>query len=87
MAGYGERNPNSRSATRKAAVAADNVVLAARGETPNHTYEPHWRDEFIKLTLGMVSLSWLMWEWMRSDGVKDCCEWEGELTCGVEPVC
>ena len=55
MAGYGEQNPNSRSATRKAAVAADNVVLAAKGEAPKHTYAPHWRDEFIKLTLGMVS--------------------------------
>lgn len=55
VAGYGERNPNSRSAMRKAAVAADNVVLAARGERPRHVYEPHWSDEFIKLTLGMVS--------------------------------
>lgn len=55
MAGTGEQNPNARSAIRKAMIAADNVVLAARGETPRYTYEPSWADQFIKLTLGMVS--------------------------------
>lgn len=32
VAGTGEQNPNARSAVRKAMVAADNVVLAAKGE-------------------------------------------------------
>jgi NADH dehydrogenase FAD-containing subunit len=54
VAGHGERNPNARSAMRKAMIAADNVVRATRGEAPKYTYEPFWGDAYIKLTLGMV---------------------------------
>ncbi|SPO05558.1 uncharacterized protein DNG_08245 [Cephalotrichum gorgonifer] len=53
VAGCGEQNPNARSAMRKAMVAADNVVLATRGEPAKYTYEPFWGEAFIKLTLGM----------------------------------
>lgn len=48
-------NPNSRIAARQAEIAADNVVLAARGKKPRHTYTPQWGDGVIKLTLGLVS--------------------------------
>lgn len=57
VAGYGERNPNARSAMRKAMIAADNVLLAIAGRAPTHRYKPSWADGFIKLTLGMVSFS------------------------------
>jgi hypothetical protein len=48
-------NPNSRIAGRQAEIAADNVVLAARGKKPSYTYKPAWGDGIIKLTLGLVS--------------------------------
>ena len=55
LAGHGEKNPNARSAMRKAMIAADNVVLATQGKELKHTYAPFWADAVIKLTLGMVS--------------------------------
>lgn len=48
-----ESNPNSRIASRQAQVVAENVVLAARGKTPKHTYASQWGDGVIKLTLGL----------------------------------
>jgi NADH dehydrogenase FAD-containing subunit len=49
-----ETNPNARAAARQATIAADNVVLAARGKTPRYTYMPEWGDQVLKLTLGLV---------------------------------
>ncbi|KAL2131961.1 hypothetical protein VTI74DRAFT_4416 [Chaetomium olivicolor] len=46
-------NPNSRIAARQAEIAADNVVLAAKGKKPTYTYKPSWGDGVIKLTLGL----------------------------------
>ncbi|KAK3896968.1 apoptosis-inducing factor 2 [Staphylotrichum tortipilum] len=45
-------NPNSKSATRQAEIAAYNVAMAARGRKPVHTYQEVWVDEFINLTVG-----------------------------------
>ncbi len=49
-------NPNSKSATRQAEVAAYNVAMAARGKEPVHTYQEAWVDRFINLTVGFVSI-------------------------------
>ncbi|KAK4139625.1 apoptosis-inducing factor 2 [Dichotomopilus funicola] len=46
-------NPNSRIAGRQAEIAADNIVLAARGKPFAYTYKPEWGDEVIKLTVGL----------------------------------
>ncbi|KPM40295.1 hypothetical protein AK830_g6291 [Neonectria ditissima] len=46
-------NPNGRSASRQADVAADNVLLAVRGKPPTYLFETNWADGMIKLTLGM----------------------------------
>ncbi|KAK3683317.1 hypothetical protein B0T22DRAFT_411239 [Podospora appendiculata] len=46
-------NPNSRIAARQAEVAADNVVRAARGQTPCYKYKNRFGDGAIKLTLGL----------------------------------
>jgi NADH dehydrogenase FAD-containing subunit len=46
-------NMNSRIAGQQAEIAADNIVLAARGKKPSYTYEPGWAEQVIKLTLGM----------------------------------
>lgn len=51
----GSRNPNARTAMKQAMIAADNVLLAALGQTPRYQYKPHWADGVIKLTLGLVS--------------------------------
>ncbi|KAK0634303.1 hypothetical protein B0T17DRAFT_484583 [Bombardia bombarda] len=48
-------NPNSRIAARQAEIAADNVVLAAKGKKPSNTYKTQWGYGVIKLTLGFVS--------------------------------
>lgn len=49
-------NPNGRSASRQADVAADNVLLALRGKKPSYTFTNYWADGIIKLTLGIVSI-------------------------------
>ncbi|KAI1370762.1 FAD/NAD(P)-binding domain-containing protein [Hypoxylon crocopeplum] len=46
-------HPNSRSAMRQAMVVAYNVLSASEGQKPKETYEPHWLDGVIKLTLGL----------------------------------
>ncbi|KAI2625590.1 FAD/NAD(P)-binding domain-containing protein [Hypoxylon sp. NC1633] len=46
-------HPNSRSAMRQAMIVGYNVVAAAEGRRPRDTYEPHWLDGVIKLTLGL----------------------------------
>ncbi|KAM5345841.1 hypothetical protein ACJ41O_011702 [Fusarium nematophilum] len=46
-------NPNGRSASRQADVAADNVLCCVRGKKPSYTYENYWADGIIKLTLGL----------------------------------
>ena len=50
-----DANPNSRIAARQAEIAADNIVLAARGKKPKYNYTTQWGDGVIKLTLGLVS--------------------------------
>jgi NADH dehydrogenase FAD-containing subunit len=54
VADTGTRNPNSRAAMQQAMIAADNVVLAARGKQPRYNYKRHWAESVIKLTLGLV---------------------------------
>lgn len=54
VADTGVRNPNSRAAMSQAKIAADNVVLASLGKQPSYTYEHHWAESVIKLTLGLV---------------------------------
>lgn len=49
-------NPNSKTATRQAEIAAYNVAMAARGMKPIHTYQEAWVDGFINLTVGLVSI-------------------------------
>lgn len=61
VANTGVRNPNSRSAYHQAKIVADNIALAVRGKKPRHIYTPHWADRVIKLTLGLVSTSSLVW--------------------------
>ncbi|VUC25228.1 unnamed protein product [Clonostachys rosea] len=46
-------NPNARSASRQAVVVARNVLLETQGKLPEKTYENHWGDGLIKLTLGL----------------------------------
>ncbi|POR35563.1 Putative apoptosis-inducing factor [Tolypocladium paradoxum] len=46
-------NPNARVAMRQAAVVAENILQAARGGRPTHTYKTYWADGVIKLTLGL----------------------------------
>ncbi|XXH04276.1 hypothetical protein Hte_010690 [Hypoxylon texense] len=46
-------HPNSRSAMRQAMVCAYNVISGTEGKKPKDTYEPHWLDGVIKLTLGL----------------------------------
>ncbi|KAK3388018.1 hypothetical protein B0H63DRAFT_413341 [Podospora didyma] len=48
-----DANPNSRIAARQAEIAADNIVLAARGKEPKYNYTTQWGDGVIKLTLGL----------------------------------
>lgn len=50
----GTSNPNSRVAMRQAMIAADNIVLAAKGKKFRYSYKPHWAEAVIKLTLGLV---------------------------------
>ncbi len=54
------RNPNARAAMCQATVVADNVVLAATGQKPRHTYKPQWVEGGIKLTLGLVRTSFIL---------------------------
>ncbi len=51
VAEIGARNPNARSALRQGAVAADNVLAAVHGKTPNRQYIQHFADGIIKLTV------------------------------------
>jgi NADH dehydrogenase FAD-containing subunit len=53
VADTGKHNPNARHAMRQAQIAADNIVLAARGKSKQHYYKPHWAESVIKLTLGL----------------------------------
>ncbi|KAI1078599.1 FAD/NAD(P)-binding domain-containing protein [Whalleya microplaca] len=46
-------NPNSRSAMRQAMVAAYNVLDAVDVRQPRLTYEPHWAEGGITLTMGL----------------------------------
>ncbi|KAI1778667.1 FAD/NAD(P)-binding domain-containing protein [Hypoxylon cercidicola] len=46
-------HPNSRSAMRQAMVCALNVLSGTEGKKPKETYQPHWLDGVIKLTLGL----------------------------------
>ncbi|KAI4862962.1 FAD/NAD(P)-binding domain-containing protein [Hypoxylon rubiginosum] len=46
-------HPNSRSAMRQAVVCAYNILSGTEGKKPKDTYEPHWLDGVIKLTLGL----------------------------------
>ncbi|PGH15519.1 hypothetical protein AJ80_05536 [Polytolypa hystricis UAMH7299] len=54
VAHTGTQNPNARSATKQAMVAADNIILAVQGKQPRHVYKPYWADGIIQLTLGLV---------------------------------
>jgi hypothetical protein len=38
---------------QQAKIAADNIVLAARGKSKQYHYKPHWAESVIKLTLGL----------------------------------
>jgi NADH dehydrogenase FAD-containing subunit len=53
VADTGEHNPNARHAMQQAKIAADNIVLAARGKSKQYRYKPHWAESVIKLTLGL----------------------------------
>ncbi|EPE34307.1 FAD/NAD(P)-binding protein [Glarea lozoyensis ATCC 20868] len=53
VADTGEHNPNARHAMQQAKIAADNIVLAARGKSKQYKYKPHWAESVIKLTLGL----------------------------------
>ncbi|KAL2265092.1 hypothetical protein VTJ83DRAFT_6192 [Remersonia thermophila] len=46
-------NPNAKTSSRQAEVAADNIIQLVRGKEPKHTYEPAWQDEIISLSLGV----------------------------------
>lgn len=46
---------NSRSAMKQAIVAADNILLAIKGQQPRHQYKYVWQDGAILLTLGLAS--------------------------------
>ncbi|KAI0010070.1 FAD/NAD(P)-binding domain-containing protein [Xylariaceae sp. FL0662B] len=48
-----EANPNSRSAMRQALVAAYNVLDAMEERQPTCTYEAHWAEGGIQLTMGL----------------------------------
>lgn len=37
-------------------VAAENILLAVKGKAPTNTYNHHWAEDLIKLTLGLVCL-------------------------------
>ncbi|EKG18745.1 Glycoside hydrolase family 43 [Macrophomina phaseolina MS6] len=47
------RNGNARSAMEQATVAADNILLAIRGQKPRFHYQSSWVDASILLTLGL----------------------------------
>lgn len=49
-------NPNARAAISQALTVSDNILSAIKGQIPRHVYSPHWVDESIKLTLGLVSI-------------------------------
>ncbi|KAK0384521.1 hypothetical protein NLU13_8607 [Sarocladium strictum] len=54
VADTGVPTPNARSASRQAAVAADNILASIRGRQPSYAYQYSWPvDSFIKLTLGL----------------------------------
>ncbi|KAI0179571.1 FAD/NAD(P)-binding domain-containing protein [Hypoxylon sp. FL1284] len=46
-------HPNSRSAAHQATTCAFNVLSCAEGNKPKETYESHWMEGGIKLTLGL----------------------------------
>lgn len=49
----GTLNPNSRAAMQQAKIAADSLVLVARGNS-RYNYKHHWAESVIKLTLELV---------------------------------
>ncbi|KAI0132142.1 hypothetical protein BJ170DRAFT_232800 [Xylariales sp. AK1849] len=53
VADTGIRNTNARSAIKQAEVAADNIVAAAKGKSPDYHYKPHWADGHVQMTLGL----------------------------------
>lgn len=55
-------NPNGRAASRQADIVSDNILQAVRGKTPTYLYRNYWADGIIKLTLGLVSNSYKMYE-------------------------
>lgn len=59
-------NPNSRSAMRQASIVADNIMCVTAGKEPCHTYVNSWGDGVIKLTLGLVSIQFLI----KSERIK-----------------